>query len=298
MNKTKTLRFIVVFLLIIIFIMWFFILNNRKTPASYFWNNFIEYSSKNVNFAWEIMPTEWKYFTNIQKYDKQFLLSAYTTYQIILYKKRSAMYFPFIEKELEKRWMPDDIKYLAVAESALINKNDSYVWASWIWQFMPETAKRFWLIVDENVDERYNFEKSTIAALDYLEFLYWKFWNRTLAMSAYNRGEGWISRAMENQWVYNFYDLELNEETANYPFRVLAIKYTMKGLDNIKLESQFWDDFHLPNIKEYYVYEIPDLDAWVKERWVSIKEVRELNEWIIWDFLEYNEKGWIIRIAK
>lgn len=273
--------------------------NTKETsPKTYFGGSFIEYSIEDIELAWEKMPVSWKYFMNKQRYDKHFLVNAYQTYQIILYKKRAQLYFPFIEAELKKRGMPDDIKYLAVAESGLINDVISPVWASGIWQFMPKTWERFGLVVSDDVDERFNFEKATMASLDYLEFLYSKFDNRTLAIAAYNRGEWGISRAMADQGVNNFYDLNLNNETANYIFRILAIKYTMKGIESLNLNSQFGSDFELPEYEEYTVNEIEDLKTWAKKKWTTIKAIRDLNPWIFGDSLPYNDEAWVIKVSK
>jgi membrane-bound lytic murein transglycosylase MltF len=85
------------------------------------------------------------------------------------------LYVPFIEEKLAEKNLPDDLKYLPIAESALRNDVVSSAGAAGIWQFMPETAKQYGLIVNENIDERYHFEKSTLAALEYLEDLHKKF---------------------------------------------------------------------------------------------------------------------------
>jgi membrane-bound lytic murein transglycosylase D len=88
---------------------------------------------------------------------------------------------------LKKNTIPDDFKYLPIAESALRDDVVSGAGAAGIWQFMPETAKRYNLRVDEQIDERYNFEKSTQAAILYIKDLYDIFGNWTLAAAAYNR---------------------------------------------------------------------------------------------------------------
>lgn len=298
MKKSDMMKYLTIAPLSLILIIWIYFNNKELSPQAYFWENFIKYEIDDVNFAGEKMPVDWKYFMNVQKYDKFFLVTAYQTYQIMLYKKRANLYFPYIEEQLKKRWLPEDIKYIAVAESWLINDANSHVWASWIWQFMPATAERFGLIVNKDVDERYNFEKATDASLDYFEFLYNKFWDWTLAAAAYNRWEWGISKALANQWVKSFYDLELNSETSNYIFRILAIKYTLKGLEWINTESQFWEDFNLPKYTEYYVHEIEDLKIWAKERELSIKEIKDLNPWIIGNKIPYNEENWVIKVAK
>jgi soluble lytic murein transglycosylase-like protein len=119
--------------------------------------------------------------------------------------------------------------YLPVIESALRNVSYSSAGAAGIWQFMPATAERYGLLVNDSIDERLDFEKSTEAAIVYLQDLYERFGNRTLVAAAYNRGENGLQRDMARQDVDNFYDLWLNEETSRYIFRILATKEIMEN---------------------------------------------------------------------
>lgn len=131
--------------------------------------------------------------------------------------------------------MPDDIKYLAIAESFLKVDANSHKGAAWVWQFMPDTAKRYGLQVDDFVDERYDFEKSTDAALLYLEDLYAQFWNRVLVIAAYNRWENGLKNDLKEQNVDNFFDLETNNETSKYLYRILDIKYKISNLKKLTI---------------------------------------------------------------
>jgi len=79
------------------------------------------------------------------------------------------------------------------------------------------------------VDERYNFELETDAAIKYFQKLYEDFHDWTLVAAAYNRGENGLRRALDDQKVASYYDLYLNEETTRYLFRILAIKYLMEN---------------------------------------------------------------------
>lgn len=83
------------------------------------------------------------------------------------------------------------------------------------------------MIINESIDERYNPEKSTDAAIKYLKSIYASFGDWTLTAASFNRGENGIKRALEDQKVKSYYDLYLNEETGRYVFRIVAIKYLM-----------------------------------------------------------------------
>jgi hypothetical protein len=156
--------------------------------------------------------------------DQAFVLSVYNQEQVILWIKRANRYFPYIEKRLRERKLPDDIKYVAVVESSLRIHAVSSAKATGPWQFMDKTAKRYGLRVDSKIDERLNFEKATEAALNYLEDLYRQFGSWGLAIAAYNCGEDRMARSVEMQGVSNYYDADLPLETERYIFRMLSAK--------------------------------------------------------------------------
>ncbi|MCL2027582.1 MAG: transglycosylase SLT domain-containing protein [Bacteroidales bacterium] len=131
----------------------------------------------------------------------------------------SRYYFPMFEKELEKHGMPDELKYLAVIESALNPRAVSRAGASGPWQFMYRTGRMFGLRVTPELDERFDPEKSTEAAVLYLKSLHSQFDCWTLALAAYNSGPGTVRRAITRArgkrdfWeIYQF----LPRETRNY----------------------------------------------------------------------------------
>lgn len=289
--------FVIFFSAILIISSWLYL--NTKSTYKINTNILINYPEiDKLNFSWEKVDFNWKYYYNKERFDKEFLITSNNYYQLFLYIKRYPLYIPYIEKKLAENDIPDDFKYLAIAESALLNNTLSSASAAGIWQFMPETAKRYDLIVNDVVDERYNFEKSTDAAIAYFKDLYKKFWNRTLVAAAYNRWENWLQRALDKQNVSSYYDLYINEETSRYVFRILSIKYALEDYktNNKIVEKLIWWEYKQPEIKTIKVFKIENLLKWSEGYNQNFKSIKLLNQWIIWDYLPKWE--WEIKILK
>ncbi len=156
--------------------------------------------------------------------DQSFVSSVYNQPRVILWIKRAHRYFPYIEKRLQERKLPDDLKYIAVVESALKIYATSSAKAVGPWQFIEGTGKAYGLRSDRWIDERYNFERATEAALNYLTDLHKEFKNWGLAIAAYNCGENRMAKDLRAQGVNNFYDADLPLETEAYIFSILAAK--------------------------------------------------------------------------
>lgn len=176
---------------------------------------------RDLNFAGEAVPMDDPEV--MERVDREFLVNTYWQSNALLLIKRANKFFPIIEPILAKNGVPDDFKYLAVAESALMNAV-SPAGATGFWQIMKETGREFGLEVNGNVDERYHLEKSTQAACDYLKKWKERFGNWTMTAAAYNAGPTGIRRFMDIQRADDYYDLLLGEETGRYVFRILAIK--------------------------------------------------------------------------
>ena len=116
-----------------------------------------------------------------------YAIRSYYESQTLIFIKKANRYFSIIEPILEQYGVPDDLKYLAVAESGLSN-TVSQAGAKGFWQFLKETATEYGLEVSDEIDERYHLEKSTAAAAQYLKSAYEKFGSWALAAAAYNMG--------------------------------------------------------------------------------------------------------------
>ena len=161
--------------------------------------------------------------------DREFNITVWDRAQVYMYLKRAGRYFPYIEKKLAQADLPDDLKYLAVAESALLAHSRSTKGAKGPWQFMTPAARSNGLRRDSVVDERLNFRTSTEAAIKNLKRLRTKFGSWALAMAAYNGGETRLRKAIREQRTENYYRLNLPLETERYVFRIAAIKIIMEN---------------------------------------------------------------------
>ncbi len=159
-----------------------------------------------------------------ERFEKELLLALWDRPQVLLWLKRSRRYLPSIEKLLKKNKMPDDLKYIAIAESALRPHVGSRKGAMGFWQFMRQTGQKYGLAVNDRIDERRNIHDSTRAAIKYFKELHEIFGSWTLAAAAFNMGENGLLAEMLEQGTRDYYKLYLPLETQRYVFRVLSVK--------------------------------------------------------------------------
>ena len=174
-------------------------------------------------------PVPWKNPEVRERFEKEFLLSLWNTPQALLWIKRSKRYFPYIEKMLKQNGLPDDLKYVAVAESGLRPHAGSKKGAMGFWQFMQQTGRKYGLIIDSNKDERRNLFRSTDAAVKYFKDLHEEFGSWTLAAAAYNMGEKGLMAEILEQGTKDYYNLYLPLETQRFLFRILSIKLILQN---------------------------------------------------------------------
>ena len=164
-----------------------------------------------------------------ERFDREFTIVTQSHAQVYLWLKRTERYFPWIEKQLAARGLPDDLKYVAVAESDLMPWAVSHAGAAGPWQFMADTASSYGMTQSAAIDERYDFEKSALAAFGYLKDLHDMFQNWTVAIAAFNCGERRIEVEIGKQKAKSYYFLKLPQETERYVFRILAIKEVLEN---------------------------------------------------------------------
>jgi hypothetical protein len=159
-----------------------------------------------------------------ERLEKELLLTLWDRPQIVLWIKRSARFFPIIEKRLQEHNLPMDLKYIAIIESALRPHAGSQKGAIGFWQFMAATGRKYGLIINSEKDERRNIFRSTEAAISYLKDLNALFESWTLAAAAYNMGEQGLQSEILAQKANNYYHLHLPLETQRYIMRAISAK--------------------------------------------------------------------------
>ena len=194
--------------------------------------------------------------------------------------KRSTRYFPIIEPILKKNNIPDDFKYLAVAESYLANLI-SPAYAEGYWQFLKGTGSAFGLEINKAVDERYDISKATDAACKYFTAAYGMYNNWTLVAASYNMGQGALSDELEIQRQNDYYKLRLNSETSKYLFRIITWKYIISNPSSVGIVWNPEMGQKIPATKIVKVSQsIHDLVEWSISQGTDYRMLKYLNPWI------------------
>ena len=140
-------------------------------------------------------------------------------------------YFDMIGDVFTQHGLPVELKYLSVIESDLKTSAVSWAGAVGPWQFMPETARGFGLVVNRKRDDRRDYRKSTHAAAKYLTNLYGIYNDWLLVVAAYNCGAGNVNAAIRKSGSRNFWDMQyyLPTESRNHVKKFIATHYIMEG---------------------------------------------------------------------
>lgn len=237
-----------------------------------------------MHFAGENVPLE--LIDVKEKLDRELLVNTYWQSQTMLFIKRSHRWFPVIEKILEQQGVPEDLKYIALIESGL-EQVVSPAGATGFWQLMKAAATENGLVIASGVDERYNVEKATVAACDYLKKAKEKFGTWTLAAASYNMGMAGLQRQLERQKATNYYDLVLNEETSRYLFRILAAKTILSSPSKFGFtfrEDDLYPPLHYTTVEVNH--SIPDLATFAFENEINYKTLKYLNPWLRDNYLK------------
>ncbi|MCK9162938.1 MAG: lytic transglycosylase domain-containing protein [Bacteroidales bacterium] len=209
--------------------------------------------------------------------DMELNLIMYNHSKTYLILKKAERYFPEIESILKTQNIPDDIKYLAVAESGLANLV-SPAKAEGFWQFVLPTAKEYGLDEFEGWDERYDLEKSTIAACQYLRKKKAIFNDWALACASYNSGETGVKNRMKEQGCNNYWELYTNSETSRYVYRIIAYKLIMENPQQYGYYFRAKDTYQPIPVSELIIdSSINDLYAFAKYLDIPYKHLRNLN---------------------
>ena len=206
-------------------------------------------------------------------------------------------YMPMFEEALDTYDLPMELKYLPIIESALNPKALSRQRASGLWQFMLHTGKQYGLETNSLVEERFDPQKSTWAAVRYLKELFdiYKDWN--LVLAAYNCGPGNVNKAMRraggstDYWeIYPF----LPKETRGYVPGFIAANYVMTyycehGI--CPMDSQLpavSDTIHIN--KDLHLQQVASVCD------IDIEQLRSLNPQFKKDIVPGNSKVYALRL--
>lgn len=233
-----------------------------------------------LEFAGERVPLD--NFDTRESLMREMLVTLYMHSRTSLTLMNTTRYFPIIEPILAEFGIPNDMKYLCVAESGLDPNVVSTAGAGGLWQIMPTVGKENGLVVDGEIDERYHIEKATRVACTLLKSYYEEFGSWAFAAAAYNLGPNGLRRRVDKQQSDNYYDTFLPEETLRYMFRILSFKLLIADPDEYGYRIAK-SDYREP-LDNYYEIEVSgkniDWAAVAREHGTTYRMLRQLNHWI------------------
>ncbi len=213
---------------------------------------------------------------------------------------RSTRYRPFIEKELQKAGLPQDLVFLAMIESGFNPSAYSCADASGLWQFIDGTGRTYGLKIDSYVDERREPEKATRAAIKYLSKLHNEFGDWHLAVAAYNSGEGRIENAINDQGTRDFWELAATEgiylETKRYVPKLIAAILIGRNPE----QYGFTDVAYMKPLRHETI-DVPagtDLEAVAVTANTSVKTLRTLNNELLKNQAPATQGDYTLRIPE
>jgi len=213
--------------------------------------------------------------------EREILTNTFWHTNTLLVLKRSKRVFDIIDPILKEQNVPEDFKYLAVAESNLWVNSKSPAGAVGLWQILESTGKELGLEINDEVDQRYDIEKSTVAACRFLKRAYDSLGSWSLVAAAYNGGQGRVTKNKSNQLQESYYDLLWAEETARYVFRIAAFKIIMNS------PSEYGFNINAEDIYEQYPSRdtvistsIANIAEFAIDHNTTYKALKNLNPWL------------------
>lgn len=250
---------------------------------------FVPNLPKELSFAGEKVPMQ---YAEVQEaLEREMTVTMFMHSRTLRTLRLATRYFPVIEPIMKKYGIPEDFKYLCMAESGMDPNTVSGAGASGLWQLMPSAAKDYGVETGSNVDLRFNVEIATEAACKYLRDAYKRYGSWTMAAASYNAGLAGVTRRKDIQGVESYYDLFLPEETMRYVYRILSFKLLMENPQKYGFHLRKKD--YLPAFENYKKVTISEQDidwsAVAAKHGTNYKVLRILNPWI--RSYEYANKG-------
>jgi len=232
-----------------------------------------------LKFAGEAVPME--YFDVRESLDRELLSNVYFHSQTIRYIKSMPRYFSLIEPILKANGVPEDFKYLCVAESGFDPKALSPSKAAGMWQLLESTARENGLEINDEIDERYHIEKSTEVACRMFKSAYEKYGSWALVAASYNGGRYGLDLKIAQQKVKSYYDLLFVEETTRYVFRILALKMVMENPKEYGFQVDKKDLYPIIETKSVEVKtSIADFATFAINNGINYKILKMFNPWL------------------
>ncbi|MEZ4908508.1 MAG: lytic transglycosylase domain-containing protein [Saprospiraceae bacterium] len=252
---------------------------------------------KEYSFAGENVSIE--SFDIYERLDRELINNSYGHSSTVQNIKLAGRFFPVISPILKEYGVPDDFKYLAIAESGLRNVVSS-AGAAGYWQFMKPTANELGLKINSEIDERYDIEKSTRAAAEYLLKLKAKFGTWVNSAAAYNMGMTKLKNTYEDQKEEDFFNMNVNSETMRYFFRILAIKEILEHPGDFGFHIS--NDDKYKELNDYYEVKvdstIENLGDFAHNFNISYRMLKIYNPWMISEKLTYSGEPYYIKIKR
>ena len=217
-----------------------------------------------------------------ERMDRELIAFTYSHINSLLMLKRSERIFQQIEPILKLYGIPDDLKYLMAIESNLSPKALSSVGAAGLWQFTKVTGREYGLIIDNEVDERYNIEKETVAACQFLQKAYARYGDWMTVAASYNAGQGGVSKRLADQKQKSALNLLLVEETSRYMFRVLVAKmfFENPALFGFRVDQFEKYPYYSPRKVVTVSGPIESLVDFAEQNGCSYMQLKEANLWL------------------
>ena len=217
-----------------------------------------------------------------ERLDRELIAFTYSHSASLLMLKRSRRIFEQIVPILQLHGIPEDLKYLMAIESNLDPKALSPAGAAGLWQFMKASGREYGLVIDEEVDERYNIEKATEAACAYLKTAYSKFGSWMNVAAGYNGGMAGLAKKLSDQKQDDAMDLWMVEETSRYMYRVLVAKMFFENPSSFGFTISPAGYYPSLKVKERLTLAegIPSLVDFAIAHGTSYKRLKEANLWL------------------
>ncbi len=235
-----------------------------------------------------------------ERFDRELMSYTYWHSHVFLIIKRANKYFPIIEPILKEEGVPDDFKYLAVVESSLDQRAISPAKAAGMWQILATTAQESGLTVNEDVDERYNLQKATRVACQYLKRTYELTQSWALAAASYNSGRARVLKQMEVQQCNDYFEMLFGEETNRYVFRIMVAKYVMENAQQFGFLLKKEDLYTNVEAETVSVDStIQNLTDFAKSYGINYQILKDANPWLRTNkLMNAAKKEFLIRIPK